>query len=271
MSVTASTSCEAYVMATLHALKHPTQPVMGFLLGKRPACWSSAENADDKPIGGKSSASSSSSPPTVSEDANEIFLSGAVPILHTGVPIAPSHILEVAYMQCSAIGHTKGLSVVGLYVANERMDDCSITDHVQGVIRFLFDKNQNGVVPSLDANLNSKRNSVVLWVANNKLVSATNCTEVAMQQYIFLKMEDTLQRSYKNQCHPLKFARWSTDKCGSEALDVSFPTKLFVAAVEDLLHETLCDMEEHLENPRLDYCNPGTAKRLVGKLRMMLK
>ena len=91
----------AYCTAALHALKHPTQPVMGLLLGPRAA------------DGSKGAA----------------YVAAAVPVMHTELASAPHPVTAIAVKQVNAVATSSGRRVVGMYVANERCDDMALHQH----------------------------------------------------------------------------------------------------------------------------------------------
>ncbi|XP_020083918.1 ER membrane protein complex subunit 8/9 homolog [Ananas comosus] len=88
----------AYIKLALHALKHPSSPVNGLLLGP---LQTPAFAAD----------------PTV-------VVSDAVPLSHSQIGLLPS--LELALIQVEEHFGGEGVGVVGYYHANERFDDAEL-------------------------------------------------------------------------------------------------------------------------------------------------
>ena len=109
MASTSSFPCSpaAYCTAALHALKHPTQPVMGLLLGPR------------------------------AEGKQAAYVAAAVPIMHTEVASAPHPVTAMAVKQVQAVATSSGRRIVGMYAANERCDDNSLSQHTASLAAFV--------------------------------------------------------------------------------------------------------------------------------------
>src|SRR5688500_4623415 len=105
-----NSSPAAYLCAVMHAMKHPTQPVCGLLIGRR---------ADSAASGDTASSGSGSS----------AFVVAAVPLIHTELAAAGHPVTEVALKQVAAVCRSNGRRIVGLYFANERLDDMTLHEH----------------------------------------------------------------------------------------------------------------------------------------------
>eukprot|EP00744_Colponema_vietnamica_P014314 GILI01020038.1.p1 GENE.GILI01020038.1~~GILI01020038.1.p1 ORF type:complete len:208 (+),score=50.74 GILI01020038.1:74-697(+) len=195
-------SSEAYVKALLHAMKHPTQPVLGFLLGK----------------------------PTT----DQIYIADAVPVQHTNGGVFHSPTVEIAYMHCQAIGKAQGLSVVGLYAANELVKDTAVSELTKRWAGYLADQSTTAGQP------------VIVWQINNSLARAENKTNVAIAQYH--------HNNYRTEV-PVEFARWNPSSCNAEAITAKIVLDRLVISTEKFLHMKLWDFEEHLEDVSLDFFN----------------
>lgn len=199
-----SVSADAYTKAVLHAMKHPTQPVLGFLMGK-------ATGAD-----------------------KSTFIADAVPILHTNGAVFKSPTVEIAFLQCQAVGRTKGLSVVGVYAANEHVKDNAVSETTKKWAGFIAEQT---AAPAA---------SIVVWQLNNSLVRADNSSAVAVVQY--------KGGNYRTEV-PIAFSRWNTSTCAADAIAPKEAVERLSRAMEAFLHMKLWDFEEHLEDVSLDYFN----------------
>ncbi|CAI5960297.1 unnamed protein product [Closterium sp. NIES-65] len=100
-------SQHAYIKASLHSIKFPYAPVLGVLIGKvRDGNNGSGGAADAESSGG-------------SAGKAEVEVEDAVPLFH-GSLLLP--MLELALMQAEEYASSRGMAVVGVYAANERVD-----------------------------------------------------------------------------------------------------------------------------------------------------
>ena len=197
----------AYAKAVLHTKKHATQPVMGFLLGRR-----------------------------LQGGGDAVFVADAVPVMHSGFTVMPSPVIDAAHDQCSASGKTQGLTVVGLYAANERADDNSVSDHTKALIKFLVSKLPAG-------------GNMVLWNFNNSLLKMKE-SEVAAATVSVIDANGN-----QGNGEEMKFGVWNTGSCGADVVASSTALLRVTSLADTFAHASLVDFEEHLEDPQLDYFN----------------
>ena len=194
---------ESFCKCVLHSVKYSTQPVLGALLGKKLA--------------------------------DSFFIVDSVPLFHTSVVTTPHPLFEVALMQATAQAKTKGLSVVGLYAANERLDDNMVSVHAKRLIGALLERQAPLVFWQLD---------------NQKLVGLSNGVDnVPLEQLLFTNGVDSASTP------EFGFAMWDQDACCAKGIERVSPARLIEAAVDQSLHAHLYDFEDHLENVSLDYFN----------------
>lgn len=196
-----SISSDAYIKAVFHAMKHPTQPVMGFLLGK--------------------------------PSTDQIYISDAVPVQHTNGAVFHSPTVEIAFMHCQTVGRAKGLSVVGIYAANELAKDNAVSELTKRWAGYVGEQGTAG-------------QPVIVWQINNSLVRADNKSNVAITQYH--------SSNYRTEV-PVVFSRWNSSSCSAENIDTKLVLEKFSAATDKFLHMKLWDFEEHLEDVSLDFFN----------------
>ena len=204
MSSSVSSSIDAYGKAFLHAFKFPSQPVSGLLLGKR-----------------------------AQEDGGSLFISDAVPLFHTSALSCPNAMLDVALAQCHAVAKTRGLQLVGVYVANELATDNSVSAATSKTVAYIIDK----------FNLAS----LVTWQLLNTHLHP-GATSPAAAQFVY-------QSSGVSNSVPLRFARWNTGTCGLDAETSDTALAKVREALEAFAHTKLADFDMHLENPQVDYFN----------------
>ncbi|XP_064394506.1 ER membrane protein complex subunit 8-like isoform X2 [Halichondria panicea] len=89
-------SLKAYSKIILHCSKYPHKAINGVVIG------------------------------SVSKETQSVQIQDAIPMFHLGIGLAP--MLEVALTQVEIYCDTKGLSIVGYYHANERVNDATISD-----------------------------------------------------------------------------------------------------------------------------------------------
>ncbi|XP_074287253.1 ER membrane protein complex subunit 8/9 homolog [Silene latifolia] len=91
----------AYIKLVLHALKHKTNAVNGVLLGR------------------------------YEQSKGVVEISEAVPLFHSNIGLLPP--LEVALMQIEEYYSDQGLSLVGYFHANERVDDKDLSNVAKNI------------------------------------------------------------------------------------------------------------------------------------------
>lgn len=150
------TSTEAYTKSVLHALKYPTQPVIGLLVGKYVNSTSTVGDTAAE----------------VAEDALPSILD-CVPLSHTGVLTAPHPLVDVAITIVSEAVKEDGCGIVGLYVCNERLNDRLLSPLLTPLIRQLQE-----MTPSLPSstskdnhNKSSRRAPLLLWMIDNSALT----------------------------------------------------------------------------------------------------
>ena len=203
-----TTAPVAYAKAVLHTKKHATQPVMGFLLGRR-----------------------------LQGGGDAVFVADAVPVMHSGFSVMPSSVIDAAHDQCSASGKTQGLTVVGLYAANERLNDNSVSDHTKALVKFLVSKLPSG-------------GCMVLWNFNNTLLRLKE-SEIPAATVTVIDSNGN-----QGNADEMKFGAWNTGSCGADAVASSAALQRVTSLADSFAHASLVDFEEHLEDPHLDYFNP---------------
>ncbi|CAI5476363.1 unnamed protein product [Closterium sp. Yama58-4] len=105
----------AYIKASLHSIKFPYAPVLGVLIGKVRGDSSGGGSGGKNGSGGAADAESSGG----STGKMEVEVEDAVPLFH-GCLLLP--MLELALMQAEEYAVSRGMVVVGVYAANERVD-----------------------------------------------------------------------------------------------------------------------------------------------------
>ena len=196
----------AYAKAVLHTKKHATQPVMGFLLGRR-----------------------------LQGGGDAVFVADAVPVMHSGFTVMPSPVIDAAHDLCSASSKTQGLTVVGLYAANERADDNAVSDHTKSLVKFLVSKLPSG-------------GCMVLWNLNNALLKDGDVPAASVS------VVDSNGNSSSGG--DMKFGAWNTGSCGADSVSTPEALQVVASLTDAFAHASLVDFEEHLEDPQLDFFNP---------------
>ncbi|EKF99290.1 hypothetical protein TCSYLVIO_009789 [Trypanosoma cruzi] len=197
-------SVEAHAKALLHCQKYPTQAVSGFLIGKRL---------------------------TESGASDSVFVADAVPLFHTIMMTHPHPMLSVAYAQVSSYARTKGLVLLGYYVANERAGDSCISPLTTNVLRMLHDKVSTGHNP-------------LLWT----IVGANRAEGVDVRPSYYMGGKNYLPAP------ELTFGRWNSDTLSCEAITSNTEAvEVFENAVDAFKQFQLVDFEDHLERVQLNY------------------
>ncbi|KEG08046.1 hypothetical protein DQ04_08141010 [Trypanosoma grayi] len=198
------TSVEAYAKALLHAQKYATQAVAGFLIGKRI---------------------------TESGAADSVFIADAVPLFHTIMMTHPHPMLDVAYAQVSSYARTKGMVMLGYYVANEHANNSSVSPLTTNILRMLQDKVSTGHHP-------------LLWT-----IVAANSTERADVSVAYYQGNDVYAPA-----PALTFGRWNSDTLSCEPTESNAAAlEVFRNAMDALKQFQLVDFEDHLEAVQLNY------------------
>uniref|UniRef100_A0AC34R9D8 MPN domain-containing protein n=1 Tax=Panagrolaimus sp. JU765 TaxID=591449 RepID=A0AC34R9D8_9BILA len=185
-------SAIAYSKIILHSARYPHSAVRGFLLGKK--------------IG-------SDCPPVVVD---------SIPALHGSLLSAP---IEILLMTLDTYCTDHKLQIVGLYFANERIEDKTFDDLFGKVGDKLFSINHS---------------AVMLQVENSKL--SPNPESPCLKAYV-----------YENK-------QWKTSSCflTNEEIGLS----MISAALESKLYRELIDFEAHLDEPNSDVFNSHLTEKL---------
>jgi ER membrane protein complex subunit 8/9 len=211
MTTTVESSAVAIAKAIFHASKFSTQAVFGLLVGKR-------------------------------LQSHHCFVVDAIPITHTLPAVCPHPVMESALAMVSAFATSKGLVVLGLYVANERLDDNGVSDYTATIVRYLQSK------------VSGASSGLVLWqLQNPKLKAASSFGGTApVEQYIYTSSSTAASTL------PLSFAQWDGDACKTSPVDDSRVLAAVKNGVLNFEHSKLVDFEDHLENVALDFFNEST-------------
>lgn len=205
----------------MHSVKHPTQPVCGILLGRR------SESAPDSPS----------------------YVAAAVPLMHNEVASAPHPVTSVAMKQIAAVGRSTGRRIVGLYVANERLDDMALHEHTVALISHLSDATES--------------KSLTIWLLNNRTVKPQEDTDVpAVKLYAAERTQSapgSAGSSVRVHHVPgvvLRFAKWNPDAlAASDEVSTQSVMRKLIELLEGRRHMAVVDFEEHLEDCANDYFN----------------
>lgn len=211
MTTTVESSVAAIAKAIFHASKFSTQAVFGLLVGKR-------------------------------LQSHHCFVVDAIPITHTLPAVCPHPVIESALAMISAFVTTKGLVVLGLYVANERLDDNGVSDYTSTVVKYLQGK------------VSGATSGLVLWqLQNPKLKAATSFGGSApVEQYVYTSSSTSASPL------PLTFAQWNSDACTTSSVDDARVLAAVKNGITNFEHCKLVDFEDHLENVALDFFNEST-------------
>ncbi|KAG8346173.1 putative Uncharacterized protein family (UPF0172) [Trypanosoma vivax] len=208
------TSVDAYVKALLHCQKYPTQPVAGFLIGKR-----ISENGV-----GSSGANA--------EDTDRVFVADSVPLFHAIMMTSPHPMMSVAYAQVSTYARTKGLVLLGYYVANEHVGDTTVSPLTEKVLRMLHSRKSGDYQP-------------LLW----RIVSLqpTESPDVLAAYY-------NSTNSCLTEASSLTFGCWNSDTLSCETtVSKATAVEILENSLDALKQFQLVDFEDHLESVQLNY------------------
>ncbi|KPI88673.1 hypothetical protein ABL78_2211 [Leptomonas seymouri] len=231
-SATVVASPEAYTKALLHCYRYPTQPVMGMLVGKRLSEDSTAAGS-----AGQSGAASGGG------SSSNCFVSDAVPLFHTLPMTAPSPMLEVAYSHVQYAACTTGQSLLGVYIANERLLD----NKVSPITKKMLDALQSRM-PS--------QTKLLVWFINNECLTSP-------------PMGLAIVSLTADRCNPEKgiplpsqvpaeesmtFGRWNSDTLAPGAPVTEEGVMETVSnALDAFAHYRIADLDDHVEDPSINY------------------
>lgn len=205
-------SVEAYAKALLHCQKYPTQAVSGFLIGKRL---------------------------NESGTSDSVFVADAVPLFHTIMMTHPHPMLAVAHAQVSSYARTKGLVLLGYYVANERVGDDSVSPLTINVLRMLQEKFSTG------------HHHPLLWT-----IVCTNPAKGVDLRLSYFKDNGGGGGGVENKTAPvlLTFGRWNSDTLSCETTVTNVEAgEVFGNAMDAFKQYQMVDFEDHLEDVQLNY------------------
>ncbi|GAA5864513.1 hypothetical protein JCM3774_005151 [Rhodotorula dairenensis] len=190
----ASVSPLAYLKVVLHAAKYPANTVVGLLVG------------------------------TVDATSSTCTVSDAIPLVHAWTDLAP--MTEAALQLAQIYADQQGLVFLGLYVANERLNDLAIPHGAQRIA---------------DALHKERPQAFVLVVDNAKLAAP----EAALLPY-------TCSKSGTWSATTLSFAKISL-------VDSSIPEKALAVARQGR-YADLGDFDDYLSDASVDWLrNPQIA------------
>ncbi|EPY34667.1 hypothetical protein STCU_01435 [Strigomonas culicis] len=207
------TSTEAYTKALLHCYKYPTQPVLGMLIGKR--------------IGG----------------GNGCYVADAVPLFHALPMTAPHPMLEVAYSHVQSLSKTRGLNLLGVYLANER-----ISDHAVSAL--------NAALLDAVAHRLPGGSKLLVWFVDNETLTSppTGCSITSYFHKSLPAGGDVPRPDAVPADQQLAFGQWNSDTVSPEVTQSVEAAVMSVGeALEAFAPYRLVDLEDHLENPQVNY------------------
>ncbi|KAG5510891.1 hypothetical protein JKF63_06392 [Porcisia hertigi] len=232
-------SPEAYTKALLHCYKYPAQPVMGMLVGKR-----LSEDAGALAQGNANLSNAHNSPGAASSTSSSVcYVSDAVPLFHTLPMTAPHPMLEVAYAHVQYAAKTTGQSLLGVYIANERLQDNSISP----VTKKMLD--------ALQARMPSNMKLLVWFVSNVCLTSPPTGLAITSLTADRCLCDITISPPSKASADELMtFGRWNSDTLAPEVTVSEENVMESVSnALDAFAHYRLADLEDHLEDPSITY------------------
>ena len=217
MSDDTPTTVAAYGKALLHCMQYPTQPVMGFLIGRK------------------------------LQKTGGVFVCDAVPVMHSQAAAAPHPIPKLALMQIAALGGAEGTGVVGAYVANERLDDAAVSEHTKRLMAFLV------TAPELLGD----GKAILWQFDNDKVTTEAAGAKLACTSHIATGSTAPLPNQRPSLALSpgagISFRSWSTTALMPVERDAAASLRAVGQAVE--ARTAVADFEAHLDNPRLDYLN----------------
>lgn len=238
-STTVVAAPEAYTKALLHCYKYPTQPVMGMLLGKRLSDEAAAQGG----TGSASAAAAAAAAAAASSSSSSCYVCDAVPLFHTLPMTAPHPMLEVAWAHVQYAAKTTGQSLLGVYMANERLMD----SHVSPIAKKVLD--------SLQSRMPSQTKLLVWFVSNECLTSPPTGLAITTTTADRCSCERTVPLpSQAAADEVMTFGRWNSDTLAPEATVTEESVMECVSnALDAFAHYRIADLEDHLEDPALNY------------------
>lgn len=237
-----STNPEPYLKVLFHCFKHPSSCTTGLLVGKT---W--VDGSDD--------------------GVTKSHITDAIPISHS-TPLTAGHpILQLALMQVHAVCASKGLTILGLYVANERRDDLQVSEHTKRCMKEIVESSHV-----------SHSTEFVLWHLDNSAVQAT-CDQIAVRCHVAVPQASNIKHKLPSYIDPvpLKFAKWKGKSSSGADVASSTPAgkvepvsgtdgilSSLRSAVQTFKFNELVDFEDHLENVHLDYFNENLPLSVEG-------
>ncbi|KAK7194482.1 Uncharacterized protein family (UPF0172) [Novymonas esmeraldas] len=233
---------EAYTKALLHCYKYPTQPVMGMLVGKR--------LSDDANAAAAAAAAAAAGPASSS-----CFVSDAVPLFHTLPMTAPHPMLEVAYAHVQYAAKTTGQSLLGVYIANERLTD----DYISPVTK--------KVLELLQARMPSNTKLLVWFVSNECLASPPTGLAITTVSADRCSCDKPIALPSQAPADALmSFGRWNSDTLTPEAtVSEEAVLEMMSNALDAFAHYRIADLEDHLEDPSITYLEQPLTALMIRK------
>ena len=151
--------------------------------------------------------------------------------------------------QVVAVAVTKGLQVLGVYSANERLDDTEVSEHT---IRFARTVGERAM-----KNQGFGTTVPLIWQVQNALLGQLT-TRTVVRQFAL-----TSSRAVTEQPPPT-FAEWNVDTCAPAAVEFAGVAALVQRATEGFVFRSLVDFEEHIDgNLTRDFFNEGLLDKLL--------
>lgn len=205
----------AYVAVVLHALKHPSQPVFGVLIGKKTA------------------------------DGNFHVLS-AIPLFHTELASFPHPMSSVALKQIAAVCRATGRCIVGAYFANERLNDVSIHDHTHALLNAVSTGEYAETVAAGSA-------SQVVWQLDNSRIHPSTGAVAVRVIGTERRGSDIRLQTQKGSIVFAKWN--PDELKASIAVPEARVLEVVAQLVESRKFSTVVDFEDHLDDVNDDYFN----------------
>lgn len=250
-------SPEAYTKALLHCYKYPTQPVMGMLIGKRlnDDSGAAAAGGNGSGAGGGTNSAHSGTGSISSSSSSSCFVSDAVPLFHTLPMSAPNPMLEVAYAHVQYAAKTSGQSLLGVYIANERLMDNAVSPVTKKVLDALQSR-----MPS--------QTKLLVWFINNECLTSP-------------PMSLAITSLTADRCNPdktiplpsqvpadesMSFGHWNSDTLAPEATVTEEGVMEAVSnALDAFAHYRIADLDDHVEDPSVNYLEQPLAALMTQK------
>jgi ER membrane protein complex subunit 8/9 len=255
-SATVVASPEAYTKALLHCYKYPTQPVMGMLVGKRlsedsgvAAAGGAGQSSNNSGNGGGAGSSSNSG------SSGSCFVSDAVPLFHTLPMTAPNPMLEVAFAHVQYAARTTGQSLLGVYIANERLMD----NKVSPITKRMLD--------ALQSRMPSQTKLLVWFISNECLTSppvglaitSLTADRCSPEKAIPLPSQASIEES-------MTFGRWNSDTLAPGATVTEEGVMETVSnALDAFAHYRIADLDDHVEDPSINYLEQPLSALMMRK------